>query len=64
MPQHYHDFVVTCGHNGLVNAAFLARAGKNALVLDPRATARGGKTLRQGMYIHRSFRFPSVPTES
>jgi len=28
MPQHYDAIVIGGGHNGLVNAAYLAKAGK------------------------------------
>src|ERR1700681_1474046 len=41
MTQHYDVIVIGGGHNGLVNAAYLARAGKRVLVLERRHVLGG-----------------------
>jgi len=46
MPKHYDVIVIGAGHNGLVNAAYLARAGKQVLVLERRPLV-GGATVTE-----------------
>jgi phytoene dehydrogenase-like protein len=41
MAQHYDAIVIGGGHNGLVNAAYLAKAGKRMLVLERRHVLGG-----------------------
>src|ERR1700758_1725404 len=41
MPQFYDVVVIGGGHNGLVNAAYLAKAGKRVLVLERRGVLGG-----------------------
>jgi len=41
MPQHYDAIVIGGGHNGLVNAAYLAKAGKKVIVLERRHVLGG-----------------------
>src|SRR5690348_1261304 len=41
MAQHYDAIIIGGGHNGLVNAAYLARAGKKILVLERRHVLGG-----------------------
>src|SRR6266849_530536 len=41
MAQHYDIIVIGGGHNGLVNAAYLAKAGKKVLVLERRHVLGG-----------------------
>lgn len=46
---HYDAIVIGAGHNGLVNAAYLAKAGKRVLVLERRHVV-GGATLTEEIY--------------
>src|SRR6516225_7453335 len=41
MPSKYDAIIIGGGHNGLVNAAYLARAGKKVLVLERRHVVGG-----------------------
>ena len=41
MGQHYDAVVIGGGHNGLVNAAYLAKAGKHVVVLERRHVLGG-----------------------
>ena len=41
MPQRYDAVVIGGGHNGLVTAAYLAKAGKKVLVLERRHVLGG-----------------------
>ncbi|MGH7488152.1 MAG: phytoene desaturase family protein, partial [bacterium] len=50
MSNHQYDaIVIGGGHNGLVNAAYLAKAGKRVLVLEQRHTV-GGATVTEEIY--------------
>lgn len=49
MPQKYDAIIIGAGHNGLVNAAYLARAGKKVLVLERRHLV-GGATVTEEIY--------------
>jgi phytoene dehydrogenase-like protein len=52
--QPYDAIVIGGGHNGLVNAAYLARAGLRTLVLEQRHVL-GGATVSEE--IHPGFKF-------
>ncbi len=41
MPDHYDAIIIGAGHNGLVTAAYLARAGRKVLVLEARQLVGG-----------------------
>ena len=47
--RRYDVIVIGGGHNGLVNAAYLARAGKRVLLLERRHTV-GGATVTEEIY--------------
>jgi phytoene dehydrogenase-like protein len=49
MAEMYDAIVIGAGHNGLVNAAYLARAGKKVLVLERRPVI-GGATVTEEIY--------------
>lgn len=49
MPQKYEAIIIGGGHNGLVTAAYLARAGKKVLVLERRHLV-GGATVTEEIY--------------
>ena len=46
MRKKYDVIVIGAGHNGLVNAAYLSRAGKKVLVLESREII-GGATVSE-----------------
>lgn len=47
MPERYDAIVIGAGHNGLVNAAYLARAGKKVLVLERRQLVGGASVTEE-----------------
>src|SRR5512139_740954 len=47
MPEKYDAIVIGGGHNGLVNAAYLARAGKKVLVLEQRHVLGGASVTEE-----------------
>ncbi|MGH7495077.1 MAG: phytoene desaturase family protein [bacterium] len=47
MPKSYDAIVIGAGHNGLVNAAYLARAGKKVLVLERRHLVGGASVTEE-----------------
>ncbi|MCI0394594.1 MAG: NAD(P)/FAD-dependent oxidoreductase [Chloroflexi bacterium] len=47
MPQKYDAIVIGGGHNGLVNAAYLARAGKKVLLLEQRPLVGGASVTEE-----------------
>src|SRR5512135_3279291 len=52
--QKYDVLVIGGGHNGLINAAYLARAGKNVLVLERRHLVGGAAVTEE---IFPGFKF-------
>nr|MBI2905183.1 FAD-dependent oxidoreductase [Chloroflexota bacterium] len=49
MSKNYDAIIIGGGHNGLVNAAYLARAGKSVLVLERRHLV-GGAAVTEEIY--------------
>ena len=47
MSENYDIVAIGAGHNGLVAAAYLAKAGKKVLVLDKNKIAGGGVVTRE-----------------
>ena len=47
MPSHYDAIIIGAGHNGLVTAAYLAKAGKKVLVLERKPHYGGGVSTRE-----------------
>ena len=47
MPKSYDAIVIGAGHNGLVNAAYLARTGKKVLVLERRPLVGGASVTEE-----------------
>lgn len=54
MPEKYDAIVIGGGHNGLVNAAYLAKAGKKVLVLERRHLVGGASVTEE---IYPGFKF-------
>ena len=50
--MHYDAIVIGGGHNGLINAAYLARAGRKVLVLERRHVVGGAAVTAE---IHPGF---------
>src|SRR5467141_2528408 len=54
MAQKYDAIIIGGGHNGLVNAAYLAKAGKKVLVLERRHIVGGAAVTEE---IYPGFKF-------
>ena len=54
MPQKYDAIIIGGGHNGLVTAAYLARAGKKVVVLERRHVLGGAAVTEE---IFPGFKF-------
>src|SRR5512139_3057218 len=54
MPEKFDAIIIGGGHNGLVNAAYLARAGKKVLVLERRPVIGGASVTEE---IYPGFKF-------
>ena len=53
-PKRYDAIVIGGGHNGLVNAAYLARGGRKVLVLERRERVGGAAVTEE---VFPGFRF-------
>ena len=53
MPHHYDAIIIGAGHNGLVAACYLAKAGKKVLVVERYHTVGGAAITEE---IHPGFR--------
>jgi phytoene dehydrogenase-like protein len=53
-PMHYDVIVIGGGHNGLIHAAYLARAGRKVLVLERRHVLGGAAVTEE---IHPGFKY-------
>lgn len=61
MNTSYDIIIIGAGHNGLVTAAYLARAGKRVLVLERRATLGGAAATEE---IFSGFKFDTGASEA
>lgn len=59
MQTHYDCIIIGAGHNGLVTAAYLAKAGKKVLVLERRASV-GGAAVTESFADAPAFKFSAL----
>ena len=57
MTKTYDVIVIGAGHNGLVNAAYLSRAGLDVLVLEKREVVGGATVTEEVFESERSIAF-------